>query len=172
METKGSLSRLQVPDTSPYSEPDQSSLCLPLHFLKIQLNIILPSTNGSSKWSLSLRFPHQNPACTSTRLPYVLRPPNSSRFDHPNNIWSGVQIIKLLIMYFSPLPVTSSLLGPNILLSTPFSNTRGEFKGTLTSNEALVIHVINCTVKHAHQRSDACQKPLMKLADVSKESSK
>jgi len=28
------------------------------HFLKIYLNIILPSASGSPQWSLSLRFPH------------------------------------------------------------------------------------------------------------------
>jgi hypothetical protein len=40
------------------------------HFLKINLNIILPSTPGSSKWSLPLRFPHQKPAYASPQ--YVL----------------------------------------------------------------------------------------------------
>jgi len=72
----------------------------PSHFLKIHLNIILPSTPGSPKWSLSLSFPHQNPVWTSP-LPHKglrLRSSLSSRFDHANNIWWGVQIIQLLIM--------------------------------------------------------------------------
>ena len=37
----------------------------PSHFLKSRINIILPSMSGSRQWSLSLRFPHQNPVHTS-----------------------------------------------------------------------------------------------------------
>jgi len=75
------------------------------HFLKIQLNIILPSKLRSPKWSLSVRFPHQNPVYTST-LPhtcYVPRTAHSSQFYHPNDIGWGIQIIKFINMQFSPL---------------------------------------------------------------------
>ena len=78
----------------------------PSNFLKVCFNVILPSTPGSSKWFLSLRSPYQNTVCTAP-LPqtcYMPRPSHSSLFDHPNNIWWGVESIKFLIMYSSPLP--------------------------------------------------------------------
>ena len=51
------------------------------HFLKIHLNIILPSTPGSPKWSLSLSFSYRKPVHASF-LPhkcYIPRPSNTSR---------------------------------------------------------------------------------------------
>jgi len=54
MEPQGSLPHFQVPTTCPYPEPDQSSTCVPSHFLKIHLNIIPPSNVNDTltfKWT-------------------------------------------------------------------------------------------------------------------------
>jgi len=74
------------------------------HFLKPHRNIILPSTPGSPKWSLYLRFPNQNPAYASP-LSHTRYMPRSShsRFDHPNNIGLAVQIINPLNTELNPI---------------------------------------------------------------------
>ena len=70
------------------------------YFLKIHLNIILPSMPGSPNWSLPLRFPHQNSVYASPLFPILLHALPISFFSilSPNNIGWGVQIIQLLIM--------------------------------------------------------------------------
>ena len=120
MEPEVSFPHSHLPATCPYPESDQSSLCSPSHSLNIHLNIILPSTSGSSKWSLSLRFSHQNLVHTSPlpHMCYMCRPSHSSRFYHMNNIgWS------FSLRSFLHSLVTSFLLDPNILLNILFSNT-------------------------------------------------
>jgi len=58
------------------------------HLLEIHPNIIHPSTPRSPQWSLSLRFPHQDPIhpplLIHTR--HMPNPPHFSRFYHPHNI--------------------------------------------------------------------------------------
>jgi hypothetical protein len=96
------------------------------NFLKIHSNIILPSTPGSPQYSLSHRFPHQNHIHASLRPQphYMPRPAYSSWFYHPHNIEWGVQIMSSSLWNLLHSPVTSSLLGSNILLSsTPCSQT-------------------------------------------------
>jgi hypothetical protein len=94
---------------------------LPAYLPKIRPNPFLPSMPRSFKWSLSLGLSQQNPVHFSP-LSYACHMPCPPPwFDLPNNIWWWVQVMKLPIVQLSP--VTSSLLGASILLSTLFSNT-------------------------------------------------
>jgi hypothetical protein len=76
---------------------------------------------GSSKWSLSPRFPYQNPIYINP-LPhtcYMPHPPHSSWFNHPKN--TGEYRSQSSLCSFLHSPVSLSLLGPNILSSILFS---------------------------------------------------
>ena len=125
MEPEGPLTHWQAPATLPYSESDECSPWPPppSKFLKIYLNIILPSTPGSSRWSLSLKFPRQNSVYTS------FSPIRSTCLAHLGHFITrtafGEQYGSLSSSSCGLLHslVTSALLSRNILLSTQFSNT-------------------------------------------------
>jgi hypothetical protein len=97
----------------------------PFHILKIHFNIILPSIPGSPKRSPSLRFPHKNPVCTSLFPHACYMPAHLILLDMITRMISGDEYKSWSSSLRSLLhsPVASSLLGPNILLSTLFSNT-------------------------------------------------
>jgi hypothetical protein len=97
------------------------------HFLKIHLNIILPSTPGSRKWFLSLRFPQQNPIYIYILFPIraTCPPPHLLFLDFITRTILGEEYRSLSssLPSFLHSPVTLPLLGPNIFLNTLFSNT-------------------------------------------------
>jgi hypothetical protein len=76
----------------------------PVHFLSsysfvMNFNIFFISIPRSSKWSVSLIFPHQVRVRTSLpNTPHT--PPMSSSFLHHLNIWRGVITIRFLVMQF------------------------------------------------------------------------
>ena len=82
---------------------------------------------GSSNWSLSLRFPDQNPVCTCILPIRATCPAYLNHLDLITRMVYGQQYISLSFSLCSfPLSsFTSFLLSPNILLNTLFSKTLG-----------------------------------------------
>jgi len=95
------------------------------HFLEIHLNIIFPSMPGSPQRSPSLRLPYQNPVNASP-LPIRATCPAHLILRHFTTrtiLGEEYRSFSSSLCSFLHSPVTSSLLGPNILLNTLFSNT-------------------------------------------------
>ena len=108
------------------------------HLLEIHPNIIHPSTPRSPQWSLSLWFPHQDPIHPPlvTHSCHMPSPFHSSWFYHPHNIGEQYKSFSSSLCNLLNFPVTLSLLGPNILLNTIFSNTLSFLSSLNVSDQA------------------------------------
>jgi hypothetical protein len=87
------------------------------HFLKINVFTILRSEPESTKWSLFLTFFNQISICNfslSIRLHTSEMPrlSHSSWFSHADNIWCGVEIMKIATVQSSSLSCYLILLRP------------------------------------------------------------
>ena len=126
MELEGSSPHSQVLANCHYPEPDQSTPCPPSHFLMIRLDIILPSTPGSSKWFLPPGFPTKT-LYTPLLSPILATCPAHLILYLITRIIFGEDYRSLSssLCSFLHSPVTSPLLGSNVFLSTLFANTLG-----------------------------------------------
>ena len=95
------------------------------HFLEIRYNIIRPSTSRSPQWSPSLRFPHQDPIHPLSSPIRATCPAHLILLDFITRTILGEEYKSFSSSLCNLLhsPVTSSILGPNILLNTTFANT-------------------------------------------------
>ena len=95
------------------------------HLLEIHPNIIHPSTPRSSHWSLSLWFPHQDPIHPLSSPIRATCPAHLILLDFITRtiLDEEYRSFSSSLCNLLHFPITSSLLGPNILLNTMFSNT-------------------------------------------------
>ena len=121
MKPEGSLPRLQVPATCPYPEPDRSRTC-PHVPLPDDASYYPPIYAWAFQVVSFPQVPPPVPCIHHSSLTYVLHAPYG--FDLITRTTFGEQYRSLISFYsFLHSPVTSSLLGPNILLSNLTSKT-------------------------------------------------
>jgi hypothetical protein len=116
MESEGSLPCSQEPSTSPYPEPDYSSLYHPILRPILTLSTLVVSFfRDSSPLSYMHYFSPHSCYIPCTSHPLWLH--------HSNDTWWRLQVMKPSLCSFLQPHVTSSLFDPNILLNTLFSST-------------------------------------------------
>ena len=129
METGGSLPHSQQPAICSYSEPDQSSLCLPPQFLKMK--VIFSSDLRLVFHAIPFhQFPHKNPVCTHFLPPsphtcYISA--HHIRLDFITQIVFGgeYKACTSSVNILSHSPVTSSFIGSSTsYYSTAYFNLR------------------------------------------------
>ena len=123
MQPEGSLPNSQVPANCPYPKPSRSSPYVTSHFLKIRLNIVFQFTPAPPNWSLSLRFPAKALYIRLFSSIHATCPAYLILLDFITLTIFGEKYRSLSASLYSPLHslLTSSPLGPNILLNILFS---------------------------------------------------
>ena len=95
------------------------------NLLEIHSNIIHPSVPRSPQWSLSLRLRHHDPINSLSSPIRATSPANPILLDFitRTSLGEDYRLFSYTLYNHLHLPVTSSLLSPNILLNIIFSNT-------------------------------------------------
>jgi hypothetical protein len=108
MEPEDSLLCSQVPVTSPYPDPDKSS---PHPSISSFIFHVVRLSDQNFLW-----ISHLSLVCC------LLQPSHSPWFFHPNNVWWKTEMMKLLIMQFSPVSWYFFPFRSKYILSSLFSN--------------------------------------------------
>jgi hypothetical protein len=154
-EPEGSSPYSQEPTTGPYSEPTEFlqpvSLIPVWSYSPIYAPVfrVVSFLRAFPPKPCTLFSPVLSHAC------YMTRPPYPSWFYLSNVIWGWILIIKLLTVQILHYPVTTSFLGPNILLRTlfpsflslcPYRNTRDQVSHQYkTTGRIMVLYILTFT---------------------------
>ena len=170
MEPEGSLPHSQVPKPVPILSQINLVHASPSHFLNIHLNIKFPSTPGS--WKVA-SYPQISPPKPCIHLSphtcHMSRPSHSSRLDHPNNIGLRVQIIKFLIMYFSPLPCYLVPFRPKYSSSAPYSQTPSAYVPPSSCETKFHTHTKQQVKIYENQPDNICARLALRILAKSEE---
>jgi hypothetical protein len=132
MKSEGWLLCPQEPATTSYHEPDEPTLHSDLISLTYASHLRPSLPWGSSFKFFRLKF------CTnfsSLHPCYIPHPSHPPRYNHSNNVWSRIQIMKLFIMQFVPASCCFlPSLGPAPLWNVRNeNNSRGPSDWTITT---------------------------------------